>query len=176
MNPDKLWDACFLHHLNGHRLKSWNHISLGVRLFNSSLQIKLSLIALSLLGTFFLISGYNVPDQILHKFYTYIISMAFLSFWSRRLFCRMALVARSKERWLYSQGRFNLAYSRPPLPGSTDNAQSNVHVLNGNSVLTSDQLNTFDNISMWVMYGDLKSCNHSKTFWLICTTPWQGYR
>lgn len=58
MNPDKIWGACFLHHLNGHRLKSWNHISLGVRLFNSSLQIKLSLIALSLLGTFFLISGY----------------------------------------------------------------------------------------------------------------------
>ena len=55
-------------------------------------------------------------------------------------------------------------YSQPPLPGSTENAQSNVHVLNENSVLTSDQLNTFDNISMWVMYGDLKSCNRSKTF------------
>lgn len=65
--------------------------------------------------------------------------------------------------WLYLQARFNLAHSQPPLPGSTDKAQSNVHVLNENSVLTSDQLNTFDNISMWVMYGDLKSCNHSKT-------------
>ena len=90
--------------------------------------------------------------------------MAFLSLWNGHLSCRMALATRSKERWLYLQARFNLAHSQPPLPGSTDNAQSNVHVLNENSVLTSDQLNTFDNISMWVMYGDLKSCNHSKTF------------
>ena len=90
--------------------------------------------------------------------------MAFLSLWNGRLSCRTALATRSKERWLYSQARFNLAHSQPPLPGSTDNAQSNVHVLNENSVLTSDQLNTFDNISMWVMYGDLKSCNHSKMF------------
>ena len=22
VNPDKMWGACFLHHLNGHRLKS----------------------------------------------------------------------------------------------------------------------------------------------------------
>ena len=90
--------------------------------------------------------------------------MAFLSLWNGRVSCRTDQATRSMERWLYLQARFNLAHSQPPLPGSTDNAQSNVHVLNENSVLTSDQLNTFDNISMWVMYGDLKSCNRSKTF------------